>query len=368
MPGIPKLRRRRKRSGEDFKEHVVGRRERRKRKARRALRIAARAVLAAAVLAAGFILTDALLRVSQQPLPEEPVTAAPAPTTTQPVTRPVPQGPPMHSFYVPLAMLDQNEDAPRLVAQAREMKANTAVMPFKDSAGYLSYRSNLMQMRLLHANQKARYRTDWTLYDLKKAGQRILAVIHCFDDPLAAAAMPEGAVLLRDSGNVPWKDAQGKRWLNPWSEPAREYLLAVMREVVAFGADDILLCGVRFPSGNLQGAVFPGQKEPGDPALRNVILRQFIEEAKEAVGEAAALYVMIPSQAALNGAEELGGDLWDSAADWIAVDVRGAPWPQDAEYWRTRPVIPVVEDPETARKANARDYIVLIDETSDVRR
>jgi len=196
-------------------------------------------------------------------------------------------------------------------------------------------------------------------------------VIHCFDDPLAAGAMPEAAVLQRGT-ELPWADGQGRRWLNPYAPGAREYLLAVIREAVAVGADEILLCGVAFPEGNLQGAVFPGQEEI-DPAAedaqaqlaaaRNEVLRSFIAEAKEAAGEA-PLYVMIAGQAALDGAESLGGDLWGCAADYIAVNTRGAPWARDESYWRTRPVLPVVETPEDAE--GARDYIVLIDEISDI--
>ena len=361
MPKPPKKQFSQKISDDDFKEHVVGVRARRRYKRRRVLRILTRMVAGIIVLATGFVVTDALLRISEQPLPADFIATQPAAEPpTEPLTRPEPEGPPLHSFYVPILMLDNRVQARELVAQAQAAGTNAAVMPFKDSGGYLSYRSNLMQMRLLGASQKTRYRTDWTLKDLKKAGQRIIAVIHCFNDPLAAAAMTEAAVLQRDTGNVPWKDAQGRRWLNPWSEPAREYLLAVIREVIAFGADDILLAGVCFPVGNLQAAVFPGQEEPGDPLARNQILRAFIEEAKEAAGENAALYVLIPSHAAVNGAEELGGDLWNCAADWIAIDMRDAPWAQDADYWRARPVIPVVDSAEKAQ--GARDYIVLVDE------
>jgi len=206
-------------------------------------------------------------------------------------------------------------------------------------------------------------------------------VIHCFDDPLAAAAMPEAAILQRGT-ELPWTDNQGRRWLNPYAPGAREYLLAVIREAVSIGADELLLCGVAFPEGNLQGAVFPGQEEifPAAPsadaaeeggqaeallAERNEALRSFIAEAKQAAGDA-PIYVMIAGQAALDGAETLGGDLWGCAADFIAVDTRGAPWARDESYWRTRPVLPVVETPEDAQ--GARDYIVLTDEISDIRR
>jgi len=363
-------------SDEDFQEHVWGRLARRRMKIRRGIRFAVTGVVMLLVLAAGFVMTETLLRVSEMPPGAQgqtpsPVTSAPAEHTPS-----APVGAPLRSFYVPLKMLDRNEDAPKLVAQANELDATAAVITLKDGGGYLSYQSNLMQQGRINANQKMRYRMYWTMRDLQeKAGQRIVGVIHCFDDPLAAGAMPEAAVLRRDTDNSPWTDGQGRRWLNPYAPQAREYLLALIREAVALGVDEILLCGVAFPGGNLQGAVFPGQEEI-DPdaedaaekklaAARNAALRSFIAEAKEAAGTA-PLHVMIPGQAALNGAQELGGDIWGCAADYIAVDTRGTPWARDESYWRTRPVLPVVETPEDAQ--GARDYIVLTDEISDVQR
>ncbi|MCL2495116.1 MAG: putative glycoside hydrolase [Oscillospiraceae bacterium] len=357
-------------SEEDFQEHVWGRRARRRMKIRRALRLTLGCLLLVAALAWGFIITETLLRVSE--LPPDSVTQLPEPTaTTQEPTLPPPEGPPLRSFYVSLRLLDRNEDSPRLVAQAGELGATAAVVTLKDGGGYISYPSNLMQQRRINASQKMRYRTYWTMRDLReKAGQRIVGVIHCFDDPLAAGAMPEAAVLQRGT-ELPWADGQGRRWLNPYAPEAREYLLAVIREGVSQGATELLLAGVAFPEGNLQGAVFPGQIEI-DPdgeeaqalilAARNEALRSFVAEAKEAAG--VPIYVMIPGQAALDGAESLGGDLWGCAADFIAVDTRGAPWARDESYWRTRPVLPVIESHKDAR--GARDYLVLVDEISDI--
>jgi len=364
-------------SEEDFQEHVWGRRARRRIKLRRALRISLGSFLLLAMLGWGFIITETLLRVSEMPPAEQAATRAPEETTAPAeVTLPAPEGPPLRSFYAPLRMLDRNEDSPRLVAQAGQLESTAVAVTLKDGGGYISYQSNLMQQARVNASQKMRYRTYWTMRDLReKAGQRIVGVIHCFDDPLAAAAMPEAAVLQRGT-ELPWADGQGRRWLNPYAPEAREYLLAVIREAVSIGvgADEILLCGVAFPEGNLQGAVFPGQEEI-DPdaedaqaklmAARNEALRSFIAEAKQAAGEA-PLYVMIPGQAALDGGPSLGGDLWGCAADFIAVDTRGTPWARDESYWRTRPVLPVVATPEDAE--GARDYIVLVDEISDIRR
>ncbi len=346
-------------SEEDFQEHVWGRKALRKRKILRALKYIFGGILLLGVIAASFVGTETLLRVSELPPEHTSFTKAVQSTQTEqsPATH---EGEPLQSFYVPLSMLDKNQDAAVLIAQAKQLGSSAAVITMKDSGGYLSYRSNLIQQRRINASIKARYRTDWTIKDLRrKAGQKIVGVIHCFDDPLAAGAIPEASVLRRDTDNTPWTDDQNRRWLNPYSTQAREYLTALIREVAAMDVDYILLRGVTFPSGNLQAAVFAGQTSEDDPAEKNKALRDFIAEAKEAAGKA-KLYVMIPGQAAIDGSEALGGNLWGCAADAIAIDTRGAPWAKDDAYWKTQTVVPVVEAVDAAQ--GAQTYIVLEDE------
>ncbi|MDR2752756.1 MAG: putative glycoside hydrolase [Oscillospiraceae bacterium] len=357
---------------EDVLEHVGGAKARRRKRTRRACLFVARGVLMLCVLATGFVVMDTLLRIAQAPLPEGEdtsfaVTTQPdAPGTqdansTQQSEKATPQAP-LRSFYVRLNMLDTRVQAEKLVAQAKAEKTTAAVVLFKDSGGYLSYGSGLMQATTLQASQKRRWRTFYTLRNLKRdAGQRIVGVIHCFDDPLAAGQIPEAAVMQRSTDDVPWRDARGKRWLNPYAETAREYLLALVREAVSQGAQDILLCGVQFPADDLTAAVFPGEQPAQDPApQRNAALRDFVAQAKEALGGEGRLYVMISAEAALDGAPALGGNLWDCAADRIAIDVRTSPWAPDAAYWKARPVLPVVAAPADAK--GERDYIVLAEE------
>jgi len=349
----------------DFQEYIVSKQTRRRMKIRRVLRAGLAGVLMFAALVVGYVAMEAMLQVSELPLLQGDNATTEAPTTTaEPLpTLPEPQGEPMRSFYVPIAMLNQRTQSYQLQAQARQLDTNTAVMTFKDSNGWLTYRSNLIQMDLLGAAARARHRTDWTLFDLKRrAEQRVIAVIHTFDDPLAATLMPGAAIVHRETGE-PWLDAEDRAWLNPWSPAAQEYLLAVIREVAAFGpqnerVDDILLRGVTFPAGDLSEAVFPGVDDPDDLAARNAVLREFLEQAAQAAGDA-RLIVMVPRAGAEN-ADALGGDLWNSAADYIAIDVRGTAANLNEDFWRTRPVFPVVESPEAGE--GMRDYIVLVDD------
>jgi len=358
-------------SAAELQARIGGRRHYRRQKIRRALRTAARCALVVIALAVGFLVAETLLRISEAPLAQADAITLPITTTQPPTTaRPKPEGPPLRTFFVLLNLMDNRDQARQLMAQAEELETNAAVMLFKDSGGYLSYQSQLMQQRLFNASQRARWRTDWTLYDLKnRAGQKIIGVIHCFNDPLAASLMTGAAVTLRDTEQTPWKDARGKAWLNPYAESAREYLLAVVREVVAFGADEILLCGVQFPAGDLQAAVFPGEEPDANmariAASRNRALLDFLQQAKAAAGNR-PLYLTLPFQTARNGGAEYGGDLWGSeAVDAFAVDMRGVPWTQEDDFWRVQPVIPIVDSPENAH--GARDYIVLRDEVLQAR-
>ena len=356
----------------DMQARMGGKRYYRRQKLVRALKTASKCALAVIALAAGFLVTETLLRISESPLPEENVVTQPATAAQPPVTaRPKPEGPPLHSFYVPLRLMDNREQARELMARAEALGTNAAVMLFKDGGGYLSYKSNLMQQRLLNASQRTRWRADWTLYDLKnKSGQKIIAVLHCFDDPLAAGLMSGAAVTLRGTEQTPWKDAHGRAWLNPYAENAREYLLALIREVIAFGADEILLCGVQFPAGDLQAAIFPGEEPDANAervaASRNQALLDFLEQAKKVAGDK-TFYLLLPFQLARAGqAPEYGGSLWASrAVDVFAVDMRGIPWNQDDDFWRAQPVIPVIDSPENAN--GERDYIVLQDEVLQAR-
>jgi hypothetical protein len=341
--------------------HIGGKKARRRQRARLAVRWLLRGALAAGMLSLGFLITETMLRISELPL-ETTATTVQTTIQTETTIPPRPESPPLKTFYVPLGMMDNREQSRQLMAQIAQAKTDTAVMLFKDSSGYLSYKSNLMQMSLLGASQRTRWRTDWTLYDLKnRSKQRILGVIHCFDDPLAASLMPNGAALLRETDTVPWKDAQGRAWLNPYAESSREYLLAVIREVRAFGADDLLLCGVQFPEGNLEAAVFPGESAAPPERLaveRAGVLRSFLQEAKRAAGEG-TLYVMVtPAQDALPGMRETY-----AAADIVAVDMRGLPWTGDEAYWRAR--VPVLDSPEAA--AALRDCIVMKEENLQAR-
>ena len=350
---MPHRRRRRSASG-DFQDRVIGVSNRRARILRRFTQIAFRLILLAIVLVVGFFITETLLQISEMPYAagpaEEGTTNPPGQVNPgQTVTEPEPLPPiELRAIYAPLRMLDTAERTSRVIADAQENNCNAAVILIKDREGYLTYDSSLPQMQALKASRKARLQVQTCINEYQAAGIRVVALVYCFQDNLAAGIMMDGTVLQKDTAKpTPWRDALSQRWLNPYSKAAQEYILGVIRELAAMGVDDILLDSVSFPGGNLQAAVFTGESTPGDLYARNQALRGFLEKAKAAAGSARLLCVM-SAKAALDSAEEYGGDLWGSAADAIAVDTRGAEWALDAGWNAGNPTIQVFSSLEEA--------------------
>lgn len=203
--------------------------------------------------------------------------------------------------------------------------ANAVLVDFKNADGQLCTAIDGSTSTEIGAAKNAVAAAADTLQRLKNGGYKIILRVYCFQDPAAAASLPGAAVTEADGVSV-WLDDSarngGNPWLNPYSETARAYLLQVVREAAAFGADMILLDGVSFPESRyIDRAYFPGEAE--SLFSRNAVLHDFIEQAGLAAGDV-PLAVNMPLTAALSGSAPLyGGGIFDSAAAYSAVDMRG---------------------------------------------
>lgn len=204
--------------------------------------------------------------------------------------------------------------------------ANAVLVDFKDASGQLCTAADGSTAAEIGAAAAPVTTAADTVARLKAGGYKIILRVYCFQDPVAAANLPGAAVTEADGVTV-WLDDSarngGNPWLNPYSETARTYLLQVINEAVAFGADMILLDGVSFPESRyIDRAYFPGEAE--SIFSRNAILHDFIEQAAAASGDV-PLAVNMPLSAALSGSASLyGGGIFDSAAEYSAVDMRSS--------------------------------------------
>lgn len=111
---------------------------------------------------------------------------------------------------------------------------------------------------------------------LKKDNIRTIAKLDVFADHQLAAAMPELSVMDSSSG-APWTDANDLHWANPSDSRVWDYNIALSKELVRMGFDEIQFDYVRFPSdGDLSIISYPNTL-PG--FSKSDCIESFLEKA-----------------------------------------------------------------------------------------
>jgi hypothetical protein len=278
----------------------------------------------------GFFVTLVLLSVSQQEPPAaDPgvsATAAPALSATQSSAASAPNK--IRAITAPEAALGGGKALEKFIKDAQDAKFGTAVFVLKTADGNVLYPSALEQTKKGDILKKSYTAAKESIAAAKSAGLRVIVRVSCFRDSTAPSVLPDAAVRYSQDSKMLWlddyPDKGGKPWLNPFSDDAREYLLAIIREAAAMKPDAVYLTGVQFPSGAQSLAAFPGENNTSAPT-RNAQLLRFIKDAKTAVGKLTLLCEM-DAQAALQaaGAAIYGGDLWSAEADALIIPASSA--------------------------------------------
>ncbi|MBR0537260.1 MAG: response regulator, partial [Clostridia bacterium] len=123
---------------------------------------------------------------------------------------------------------------------------------------------------------------------LKSAGLGTIAAVSCFSDTEAALANPDMSVRVGEADGIVWLDNDARAWLNPFSEDARAYVLALVSEMAALGFDSVLLDNVCFSTEAGNGSPFYAGEGLYN-GTRNQILRTFISDAVQACAGAQVL-------------------------------------------------------------------------------
>ncbi len=132
---------------------------------------------------------------------------------------------------------------------------NAVVIDIKDYSGYVLYDSNLLWVNEFKTEQNR-------LGDIKAIIQKfhdndiyVIARQTVFQDPVLAEAKPEWAIKSKYGGL--WRDHKGLAWVDPTEQSIWNYNLAIAKEAIKFGFDEINFDYVRFPSdGNMSAVVY----------------------------------------------------------------------------------------------------------------
>jgi hypothetical protein len=223
--------------------------------------------------------------------------ALPAETEPEPAVPPPPAGPQDLPFQPRLA--DPPVEAKAIyvtgwvAGSQNRMKAlmdlvdrtdlNAVVIDIKDYSGYVSYKMDVPEVRASGADREPRMLyPNRLIKELHDRNIYVIGRITIFQDSILAAARPEWA-LQTEKGDL-WRDRKGLAWMDPAAKPVWDYNLAIAKDALARGFDEINFDYIRFPSdGDLKAIRYTHWDETGK--MREVIER-FFRHVRQELGSA----------------------------------------------------------------------------------
>lgn len=126
---------------------------------------------------------------------------------------------------------------------AKTTEINSYVVDIKDDDGYVGYESDIPEVKEIGAWQK-KYNVDAVLKAFHDNDVHVIGRIVCFKDPILSSKKPELAIQNVNGGL--WQDRKKKTWLDPYDQGSWPYLVAIAKEAVQKGFDEIQFDYIRF--------------------------------------------------------------------------------------------------------------------------
>jgi hypothetical protein len=158
---------------------------------------------------------------------------------------------------------------------------NTLVIDVKDTHGFLSYRSDLAVVKRVGAQGTVIKDIRSFVDGLHKRGYYLVGRIVVFRDSKFARYKNNKYGVKVSGTRTLWRDENRFVWVDPFSEEAWKYNIAIAEEAAKIGFDEIQFDYVRFPSVNGNGDMpyFPFSKG----RKREDAILKFLSMAKEKV-------------------------------------------------------------------------------------
>ncbi len=174
----------------------------------------------------------------------------------------------------------------RVLDLATRTEINGVVIDVKGDRGWVLYRTEVEQALAAGAQGPGTLKDfDGLMADFKARGLYTIARIVVFKDNILATHKPEWAVIDTRTGK-PWIDNERLAWMDPFREEVWSYNIALAKEAVRRGFDEVQFDYVRFPTdGKLAAARYarPNTRETRLPAIA-----AFLERARREIGATGA--------------------------------------------------------------------------------
>ncbi|TSC82219.1 MAG: Uncharacterized protein G01um101420_523 [Parcubacteria group bacterium Gr01-1014_20] len=171
-----------------------------------------------------------------------------------------------------------------LVELIDKTEVNAIVIDIKDYSGFISYDINDSQFESAGALKELRIlKPNLLIKKLHDHGIYAIARVSVFQDSILAKAHPEWALKNKTTGEL-WRDRKSLAWMDPASKEVWDYNVALAKDALGRGFDEVNFDYIRFPSdGNLQEIEYPywdGLRE------KHLAMRDFFKYLRENLGEA----------------------------------------------------------------------------------
>ena len=145
-----------------------------------------------------------------------------------------------------------------LIDIAKTTEINAVVIDIKDFSGYVAYDTAVPEVEKYRAEQIRIKNIDSLIDKLHIEGIYVIARITVFQDPILAQARPDLAVHSKTEADSLWFDNVGLAWIDPAAKESWDYNIAIAKDAVNHGFDELNFDYVRFPSdGDLKDMNFP---------------------------------------------------------------------------------------------------------------
>ncbi|MEK9170361.1 MAG: putative glycoside hydrolase [Patescibacteria group bacterium] len=169
----------------------------------------------------------------------------------------------------------------RLIDLIKKTELNAIVIDIKDYSGNLSYYIGLDLAKKYKAEDEIKIaKPNAMIKKLHDEGIYVIARQTVFQDPILALARPDLALMSSSTGKQ-WKDHKGVMWIDAAAKDAWDYNIAIAKDALGRGFDEINFDYIRFSSdGNMNDINYPfwNEKTP-----KRQIMRSFFKYLRESL-------------------------------------------------------------------------------------
>lgn len=162
----------------------------------------------------------------------------------------------VRGIYLTMWSVSSETNIQRVLSLAEETGINAVIIDIKDFSGALAYDTDVAEAEIIGAEKNIISDIEGLTKRLHDSGIYIIARLTVFQDPILAKARPDLAIK-RKSGST-WTDYKGLAWVDPAAKGVWDYNIAIAKDALSRGFDEVNFDYIRFPSdGNLFDTDYP---------------------------------------------------------------------------------------------------------------